>query len=329
MARYRNFSGWQGEEIESVGGGRHPAIRASRDDMQICITTCWPLNEMTDLPWTLPKPSLVMERIEKWRNLDLRKMTDNEVDSELSEFLDSLEIYPVSTIQTYFFKLWRVRRFNYLFKDTSECWEPPPDKTPMGRCNAKGSPVLYVSEQLSTPFEELNIGFGNQFYSIKYESIGNIDLKNVVPKEIVSRDKDGKPIYDNESMLSYQILREFVRSEFLKPVGSGTEYLHKISASMCRVWFHSDDSDGWVYPSVQSPLERNVAIKSSSAKKKIKIIDLRIARLVPVNEVKQHKDRFEKHPFRPLAKIAIETDFRGEIIDNKINWIPSNDLGWI
>ena len=72
---------------------------------------------MTDLPWTLPNPSQVMQSIEKWRNLDLRKKTDSEIDSELSEFLDSLETYPVSTTQKSFFKLWRVRKFNYLFKD--------------------------------------------------------------------------------------------------------------------------------------------------------------------------------------------------------------------
>ena len=284
---------------------------------------------MTDLPWTLPNPSLVMKSIEKWRNLDLRKMTDSELDSELSEFLDSLVTYPVSILQKSFFKLWRVRKFNYLFKDISECWEPPPDKTPMGRCNAEGNPVLYISEELNTPLEELNVSFGEQFYAIKYKCLDHLNLKNIVPEDLLSTDKEGQPIYDHESMLSYQILREFVRSEFLKPVGKGTEYLHRISASICRVWFNNNDFDGWLYPSVQSPLEKNMAIKPTSAKRKIKIIDLRIARLVPKNEVKQHKEKFKKHPFYPWTRIAIETDFRGEITGDIINWVPSSDLGWI
>lgn len=284
---------------------------------------------MTDLPWTLPNPSQVMQSIEKWRNLDLRKKTDSEIDLELSEFLYSLETYPVSTTQKSFFKLWRVRRFNYLFKEISECWEPPPSKTPMGRCNAEGSPVLYVSEELNTPFEELNIDLYEQFYAIKYECLEHLNIENIVPKDFESKDEDGTPIYDKESMLSYQILREFVRSEFLKPVGKGTEYLHRISASMCRVWFHNNDSDGWLYPSIPSPLEKNVAIKPDSARKKLKIVDVRIARLVPKDEVKNHKDKFIKHPFYPWARVAIETDFIGKFVDNKINWLPSNDLGWI
>lgn len=284
---------------------------------------------MTDLPWKLPKPSQVLECIEKWRNLDLRQKTDEEVDEELSDFLDTLETYPMSTKQTHFFKLWRVRKFNYLFKDISECWEPPSSVTPLGRCNAEGSPVLYVSEELNTPFEELNIGFNEQFYSIKYKTVEHLNIKDIVPKEFESKDKDGNPIYDKESMLSYQILREFVRSEFLKPVGKGTEYLHRISASMCRIWFHNNNSDGWLYPSVQSPLEKNVAIKPESAKKKLEILDVRIARLVPKDKVTNHKDKFIKHPFYNAARIAIETDFIGKIENKKINWEPANDLGWI
>jgi len=284
---------------------------------------------MSDLPWALPNPSQVMQSIEKWRNLDLRKKTDDEIDSELSEFLNSLKVYPVSRTSKSFFELWRVRKFNYLFKDISEFWEPPSSLAPMGRCNAKGSPVLYVSEELNTPFEELNIGFGEQFYAIKYECLENLNLKNIVPKEFESKDQDGNFLYNKESMLSYQILREFVRSEFLKPVGKGTEYLHRISASMCRVWFQGDDSDGWSYPSVQSPLEKNIAIKPISAKSKLKIVDVRIARLVPKDAVINHKDKFVEHPFYSIAKVAIETDFIGKLSDNTINWVPSNDLGWV
>jgi hypothetical protein len=39
LVRYQNLSGWHGEELEFVGRGKHPAIRASRDVMQICIIT--------------------------------------------------------------------------------------------------------------------------------------------------------------------------------------------------------------------------------------------------------------------------------------------------
>lgn len=107
--------------------------------------------------WTLPHPAHVLACIEKWRNLDLRKKEDSEIDKELSSFLDSLETFGVSSVEKNWFKLWRLQKFNYLIKDVSECWEPPAVNSTMGRCNAKGSPVLYVSEKLKTPFEELVI----------------------------------------------------------------------------------------------------------------------------------------------------------------------------
>jgi len=41
LVHYQNFSGWQGEELEFVGKGNHPAFHASRDDMQNRIITCY------------------------------------------------------------------------------------------------------------------------------------------------------------------------------------------------------------------------------------------------------------------------------------------------
>ena len=46
--------------------------------------------------WTLPDPKHVMECIERWRELDLRKKSDSEIDLELSGLLDSLKDYSVS-----------------------------------------------------------------------------------------------------------------------------------------------------------------------------------------------------------------------------------------
>jgi RES domain-containing protein len=279
-------------------------------------------------PWKLPHPSHVLECIEKWRNLDLRKKEDSEIDQELSSFLDSLETFDVSSVKKNWFKLWRLRKFNCLIKDVSECWEPPAVNCPMGRCNAKGSPVLYVSEKLKTPFEELVIQPNEQVYVIMYKQIKRLNLKIIVSKEFKVTDTNGKPFYDDDSMLSYQILREFVRSEFLKPVGEGTEYLHRISGSMCRVWFDDKDSDGWLYPSVQSPNDFNIAIKLESARKKLEIEEVRIVKMVNKEEV--IKSGIVNESFLPLfnmMKMVVKSVFKSSINEGQITWIPSNDLG--
>lgn len=283
-----------------------------------------------ETPWKLPHPSHVLECIEKWRNLDLRKKEDSEIDKELSSFLDSLETFGVSIIEKKWPKLWRLRKFNYLIKDVSECWEPPAVNSTMGRCNAKGLPVLYVSEKLKTPFEELVIQPNEQVYIIMYKQINRLNLKRIVSKEFKVTDTNGKPFYDNDSMLSYQILREFVRSEFLKPVGKGTEYLHRISGSMCRVWFDDKDSDGWLYPSVQSPNDFNIAIKAESAHKKLKIEDVRIVQMVNKKDVIKSgriKDKDLARPWFNMMKMVVESIFKGSINEGQITWEPSNDLG--
>lgn len=278
--------------------------------------------------WKLPPPSHVLKCIEKWRTLDLRKSTDSEIDGELSSFLDSLREFDVSTIKTNFLTLWRLRKFHRLIKDVSECWEPVPGSSKMGRCNANGSPVLYVSEKLKTPFEELFIEPNEQVYVIKYKQIESFNLKRIVSEEVRVTDLEGNPIYDEDSMLSYQILREFVRSEFLKPVGKGTEYLHRISGSMCRVWFDTADSDGWLYPSVQSPEDFNVAIKPKSAHKKLEIEDIRIVKMVNKEGViKSGKIKDSALPWFNMMKMVIESIFRGSVNEGEITWIPSNDLG--
>ena len=129
-------------------------------------------------------------------------------------------------------------------------------------------------------------------------------------------------------MLSYQILREFVRSEFLKPVGKGTEYLHRISGSMCRVWFDDKDSDGWLYPSMQSPNDLNIAIKPESAHKKLKIEDIRIVQMVNKEDViKSGRIKDSDLPLFNMVKMVVESIFRGSIKEGQITWIPSNDLG--
>ena len=281
-----------------------------------------------ETPWKLPHPSHVLECIEKWRNLDLRKNEDSEIDKELSSFLDSLETFDVSSVKKNWFKLWRLRKFNYLIKDVSECWEPPAVNSTMGRCNAKGSPVLYVSEKLKTSFEELVIQPNEQVYIIMYKQIKRLNLKRIVSKEFKVTDTNGKPFYDDDSMLSYQILREFVRSEFLKPVGKGTEYLHRISGSMCRVWFDDKDSDGWLYPSVQSPNDFNIAIKAESAHKKLKIEDVRIVQMVNKEDViKSGRIKDSALPWFNMMKMVVESIFKGFINEGQITWIPSNDLG--
>lgn len=280
--------------------------------------------------WKLSDPNHILDCIEQWRNLDLRKNSDDEVDAALRSFIESLRKFSLSSTEKYFHKLWRIRKLEYLIKDISECWEPPKNVTPMGRCNAKGHPVLYVSEKLKTPFEELSIKPQEQVYLIKYKCKQEnfLTLREIVPKDRIPTDINEEPIYDENSSISYQILREFMRSEFLKPAGKDTEYLYRISGSMCRVWFDRDDIEGWLYPSVQSPNDLNLAIKPEAARSKLEIEDIRIVKMVEKDDViDSGRSSDDFIPFFNLLKLVIQSDFKGEIREGEISWHPSNDLG--
>jgi hypothetical protein len=53
LVHYKKISGWQGKELEFVGRGKHPALRATRDDMQIRIITCWKSSKPSPLKWPM------------------------------------------------------------------------------------------------------------------------------------------------------------------------------------------------------------------------------------------------------------------------------------
>ena len=96
---------------------------------------------------------------------------------------------------------------------------------------------------------------------------------------------------------------------------------------MCRVWFDEDDIEGWLYPSVQSSSDLNIAIKTEVAHNKLEIEDLRIVKIVDKEEVRNSGRIPDKSlPIFNLIKMVIQSDFIGEIKEGKIIWQPTNDL---
>lgn len=98
---------------------------------------------------------------------------------------------------------------------------------------------------------------------------------------------------------------------------------------MCRIWFDDDkDSDGWLYPSVQSPNDINIAIKPKSAHQKLKIEDVRIVKMVDKEDViKAGRIEDSALPWFNMIRLVVESIFKGSINDDQITWIPSKDLG--
>ncbi len=279
---------------------------------------------MNENSWKFPAPSKVIELIEEWRNLDFRESSHEEIDSRLQSLIDSFEVISVSGCRITPSRLWRIRPCRELKTSIKEFWEPPKGVTPLGRCNIEKEPVLYVSDSAVTSFEEVKIKPFDTFYLIEFKALEECYFANVVPKELNPKkvDVEGQPpLYEGEQLISYQILRDFIRTEFLRPVGEGTEFLHRVSSSICRTWFKSGDYDGWRYPSVHLVRNKNIAIKPDKAHKKLKINKIELVIMIP-HDLVPNDTGDTSHPLVKMYETAYNTRvlYEGEIIDDSVKW---------
>jgi len=270
-----------------------------------------------------PSARQVLDCIEEWRQFDLRKATNDEVDRSLDRLIKRIGQQLLVKVTKKPSKLWRIRKFKKLLREEKEFWEPPSKDAKAGRCNAAESPVLYVSEQLRTPFEECSIKPEDVVYLIKYKAKRSLKLCNVVGQRKLDKD-----LLDENSQVSYEILREFIRSEFMKPVGKGTEYLYKLSAAVCRTLANIESADGWIYPSVAFPAELNIALKGTIARKVMAISDVRIVKLAEGEEaVRSGKIPSAALPVFNKLRMAIFSEYKAIFREDGVGWTPCSDIG--
>jgi len=224
------------------------------------------------LPIVLKSPPLILESIEKWRQYDFRNKAIADILEEVENFLHSIGTFACSkTTKIHPYTLWRIRKWKgELLKDENEFWAPKFSK--LSRCNIDRETILYTSIDKKTPLDECRITDGDKIYLIEYETLDTLELIYPYANKFHPTYKE-KEIYSKESLVSYQVLREFLRSEFTKPVGEGTEYLYKISAAFSKKILSNKKVDGIIYSSIQSPNEFNIAILEKAFRKlKIKNI---------------------------------------------------------
>lgn len=228
---------------------------------------------MSDKTLQMPRPIEVLDAIEEWRSLDLREATISDIIASMAALRDKLQFAIVQRLESSPPKLWRVRRRDFAesFDSLSDFWEPPAEEARLNRCNPAGQPILYCSKDLATALDESRIENGDELLLVKYRATSRLRLSRVVGT-FDPNPMTGAPALDDSGLLAYRIMREFLRAEFTKPVGIGTEALYKVSVAVCQVWAASD-SDGWIYPSIRSPLEgnENLAIAPAPARTKLAV----------------------------------------------------------
>ncbi|MBN2702584.1 MAG: RES domain-containing protein [Pontiellaceae bacterium] len=283
----------------------------------------------------MPSPPEVLSAIEDWRSLDLRKECRDVIQREFNRIFCHIIQWASSKEIKGGAKYYRVREHHKTWENTSELWEPPKDIAPKGRCNFSGKPMLYVSPYGRTCFEELNVERGKQVYIIKYQKKLEIpvNLRRLYASEAEPKDLSGKPVHTGDDLIAFQVLREFIRSEFMKPVCKkceGMDYVYNFTESICNFMaMEQKDLDGFVYPSVAKQGGENVTFFPERAREKLDPVDVRIVKLISEDE--WYSDpRVDEADWKPILRGKthfLRGCFKGSIAGDQISWVPCSDLG--
>lgn len=183
--------------------------------------------------------------------------------------------YPAGTM---FYRVRKVPRDDYVIplrtmSKVKDCWEPPAEIVELGRLNKEHEPLLYTSPlDPRVAIGELRIPDGERFSLIVYEATEDVNV-TVIGGEV---DTDG---LGDADALKVEMLQNFLRDEFTRDVGQGTEYLYRISETIAKHYFDMPPEvhDAWCYPSIVDKSKFNVAFRPTT-RAKLRLIGVEIAK---------------------------------------------------
>jgi len=255
---------------------------------------------MTDdeIKYALSKISIneLTTKIETYRNFDFSKISDEDLFNEILNVLlidvDGLKkaimlprfnSYPKGT------RFYRVRTISSednnvpldSMKVESDAWNPPEKfVTTIGRLNKINESLLYTSPiEPYIAIQEIKVPDNEKFSLIVYEAKKEIKVCMVGIWEDI-------PFLNENENLKMRIMYNFLKDEFKRDVGIGTEYLYRASENITKVHFtfprHMQDA--WCYPSVAYQGAVNVCFQPEIAKELLNLVGVLICK-VKRNEV--------------------------------------------
>ena len=224
----------------------------------------------------------IKARISKFRQIDLRKISDNELGEAISEVMnieiDGLKMhtfYPSFGNYDTGTRFYRIRPIPFNQNELDQYsqivayWNPPVEKVNCpGRLNKIHESLLYTSTNPHTAMVEMKIQNYQNFVLIIYETIRPIKIN------IIGANNDIH-ILSEEDNKKFQLYNNFLREEFTKVVPCGSEYLYRVSEFIAKCYFDlppRDVQDAWFYPSVASKGGYNICFRPEIAKESLKLV---------------------------------------------------------
>jgi len=234
------------------------------------------------------------EKINIFRDLNFKKMSYQEVQSAIIEVItfetphgNRCVLTPMHTCYPKGTRFYRVRTLPKddihlplrTMSNITDCWEPPENVVRMGRLNRNNEALLYTSPLFpSVAVEEMKIKDNEVFSLIVYEALEQINVT------MIGQTPNVNGLNRNET-LKIKMLQDFLRHEFIRDVGVGTEYLYRISESITKDYFDlpSEIQDAWCYPSVAQKGSVNVCFRKNK-REKLKLIGTQITSVIREND---------------------------------------------
>lgn len=219
-------------------------------------------------------PMEVMKKISEFRRKNIRDISDEGLFEAIQHTLTNNNLFSYITNGgkysegTYFF---RVRKLNSSIisemniKEEKDLWEPPEECVKsMGRLNKIRESLLYTSPtNPNVAIKETHIQKDDWYALIKYTA--NKDVK----VNIIGGTYDYKALgFTNDTaIMVHELYNNFLRDEFSRDVGIGTEFLYRVSERIAKDYFDlpSEMQDAWCYSSVQNKEQYNVCFRPDKA----------------------------------------------------------------
>ena len=166
----------------------------------------------------------------------------------------------------------------------SDCWSLPENKVRLGRLNKEKESLLYTALQdPSVAIEELKIPDDELFSLIIYKATQQINV-NVVGFLSNSEKLNEDEKLNKDEKLKVKMIQDFLKHEFIRDVGVGTEYLYQFSESIAKDHFDlpSHLQDAWCYPSIAKKGGYNVCFRKDKCNK-LELIGVQITSVHRIN----------------------------------------------
>lgn len=145
-------------------------------------------------------------------------------------------------------------------------WEVPANLVnSQGRVNQKGESIFYLSDNVLQTLVELRYEYNTPIVSSAYRLKRNIVVTKI--GEIYTDDvmnNESLQFYDEDDLVTSNMIVDCFNDIFSSPVGKGTEYLYTFSNAVVKNFYDlpTEVSQGWAYSAVENQKSNNIALKN-------------------------------------------------------------------